>query len=65
MPEKLNSAKLNIMKLRNGKTVEMSKKKYVSSSDDDSSSWIDEEDDYDSEDDEFDVKEFRHLLAEL
>ena len=81
MPEKIKSSKSN-MKLRNGKTYEHNKKKYVSSSDDDST-WIDEDDDYDDydqegdEDDddddydddeengEFDIKEFRELLAEL
>jgi len=66
MSEKINSAKPNNMKLRNGKTYEVSKKKYVSSSDDSSSSWIDDEEEEDSnEEEKFDVKEFRNLLADL
>lgn len=71
MPEKINSAKPNNMKLRNGKTYEISKKKYVSSSDDSSSSWIDEEEEEEDDiteehtEEKFDVKEFRTLLADL
>jgi ATP-dependent Lon protease len=61
MSDKTNSAK-TIMKLRNGKKYEVSKKRIVSS-DDDSSSWIDDESC--EEEEEFDMKEFRGMLSNL
>lgn len=62
MSDKTNSAK-TIMKLRNGKKYEVSKKKIVSS-DDDSSSWIEDES-CEEEEEEFDMKEFRGMLSNL
>ena len=60
MSDKTNSAK-TIMKLRNGKKYEASKKVIVSSDDDDSS-WIDDES---CEEEELDMKEFRGMLSTL
>ena len=63
MSEKMNSAKTNCMKLRNGKKYEVEKKKIVSSDDDDSS-WIDD-DSCEDEEEEMDMKEFRGMLASI